>query len=213
MRYSLLAVAAALPAALAEIVITDPNGLTKCTGGQQCQVKWNNGQKLPALADCGVCDFSVYVGNAQQQTRLQTISPDVNVAATAALVFTIDPTIGANSNAYFIRAQCPIQDPADPTLPLLAFSHMFTLEGMAGTFNASVLAQINGVPATNLPGGHLEGGAVSTPATTPPTNTKAGLDSSPKPSSTNVPDNSAVVRGASQGFFLAAGAAVLSLIV
>ncbi|KZV99012.1 hypothetical protein EXIGLDRAFT_831788 [Exidia glandulosa HHB12029] len=205
-----LAIAAALPAALAEMAITDPNGLTTCSGGTNCNIKWQDGPNAPTLAASGTCSFSIYTGSQQQQTLLQPISGDVNVVATSALVFPIDPTIGPSSNAYFIRAQCSVQDPADPTLPLLAFSHRFTLDKMSGTFNQSVLAQLSQIPATDLPGGALTGataapagGASNTAATTPrKTTTTTGA----KSTSTTTPDGSALSHGVNVVLLLAAGA-------
>lgn len=45
----------------------------------------------------GPCKISIYVGNSQQQTSLQLISPSTNVSNISSVQFTPDPTIGPNS--------------------------------------------------------------------------------------------------------------------
>ncbi|KIJ64776.1 hypothetical protein HYDPIDRAFT_175306 [Hydnomerulius pinastri MD-312] len=131
--------------ALANVYITSPTASTTFTAGQQATISWEDNGQSPSLLQFGNATISIYVGNAIQQTPLQTISTNVNVSSTSSLVFTPQGTIGPNSNEYFIRVQSnSLMDPAQPQYPELAFSAKFTMAGMTGTFNSSVQAEING---------------------------------------------------------------------
>jgi len=206
---SLFAIACIAPTVLSEILITAPIGTTTCQGGQQCTVSWSAGSNPPTLAQCGNCDFAVFVGNSQQQTFLQLVEAAVPVATTGGIVFTVDRTIGPNFSGYFIRVQCPIADPTNPAIPLLAFSHMFSLSGMAGTFNATVQAQISGSASAAA-------GASATPSqttastssskSTTGTATKSSTTSA-KPTTTS---NSAAANRVGAGFVLALAASALA---
>jgi hypothetical protein len=207
---SLAVLAAVLPAAFAEMVITDPNNNLSCSGGKTCTIKWQEGPNQPPIAQSGTCEFSVYTGNPQQQTRLQTIAQNVNIVHDNALVFTVDPKIGPSANVYFIRAQCSVPDPTTPSNPLLAFSGFFSLNDMTGTFNASVQAQVAGIPNTSLPGGTFSGVSTTGPVPTN-TNTPASTTStSPRSTGTNTPGDAAVSVGASQVMMLLGGAVALA---
>ena len=76
---------------------TSPTESTTFTGGQQATISWQDDGKTPSLASFGLASVSIYVGNALQQTSLQTIVPSVNVSTTASIQFTPDPKIGPNS--------------------------------------------------------------------------------------------------------------------
>ncbi|KAH8833884.1 hypothetical protein DL96DRAFT_1578722 [Flagelloscypha sp. PMI_526] len=100
---------------------------------------------LPSLADFGNAKVSIYAGNSQQQTSLQTISESVNVATTSSIQFTPDPKIGPNANEYFVRVESlALKDAASPQFPALAFLAKFTMAGMTGEFSDAVKAQIAG---------------------------------------------------------------------
>jgi len=74
----------------------------------------------------------------------------VNVSTTASIEFTVDPTVGPNGSDYFIRfSSATLANPTSPTNPYLSFSSKFTLAGMTGTFNQTVLNQI--ASATSAP--------------------------------------------------------------
>jgi hypothetical protein len=219
MRFSLLSfVAVAAHLAFGAVEITDPNNTTKCSGGETCVINWRDNAMAPPLNASGTCDFSIYTGNPGDQTRLQTIKPDVAVAEESALQFTVDPKIGPSGNFYFIRAQCSVQDPADPTLPLLSFSGFFSLDKMTGRFNDTVNQQIQGIPNTSLPGGTLSGFSTQPPAPTSTGTTSSNpatltsTTTSPRSSGTGNPrDNNdaalAVVAGPAA--FLITGAVAL----
>jgi hypothetical protein len=89
------------------------------------------------------------------------VSPNsVNVSTTASVEFTVDPTIGPNGSDYFIRfSSTSLANPTSAGNPYLSFSAKFTLAGMSGTFNQTVLNQIASASSA----------AASTPAASAPT--------------------------------------------
>lgn len=147
-------VALALAAqALATVYPTSPVGTTSWTAGQQVSINWQDDGSSPTLQDFGDAKVSIYVGNAQQQTLLQSISESVNVATTNSIQFTPDASIGPNGAQYFIRFESlAFKDPAQPQYPALAFSSKFTLSGMSGEFNSTVQAQIDGQSTAPIAG-------------------------------------------------------------
>jgi uncharacterized membrane protein len=148
------ALAAALLAAspaLAELAVTAPIGTTTCVGGQVCAVTWDDNRSGVSLAQQGNCTIALYIGNAQQQTFLQPIAypNSINVSQVASVQFTVDPTVGANNNEYFIRfSSTTLTNPTSPTNPYLSFSAKFTLSGMTGTFNSTVQQQLAGISSS-----------------------------------------------------------------
>jgi len=145
---------------LATVFMTSPTAQTTCTGGKQCTISWQDDGKAPTLAQFGQASIGIWVGSVSSQTEIQHIQDGVNVATTAAVQFTVNPTIGPNSNVYFVRfTSATAKDPANPANPIEAFSAKFTLNGMSGQFNSSIQAQINGASSS--------GGAVPAPTGTP----------------------------------------------
>jgi hypothetical protein len=139
-------VALALSAsAFANVFVTNPTASTTFNGGKSATVSWQDDGKQPTLQAFGPAIVSIYAGNSQQQTLLQTVSPSVDVSTTQSVVFTPDATIGPNGNEYFIRIQSiSLKDATQTQYPALAFSAKFTMAGMTGTFNATVQSQIDG---------------------------------------------------------------------
>lgn len=214
-----LALAAIIPAAMANVFITSPVASTSWAGGSQQTVSWQDDGASPTLAAFGNAKVSIYVGNAQQQTLLQPISPSVNVATTSAVVFTIDPTIGPNGNNYFIRVESlGLKDTTNPQYPALAFSAKFTLTSMTGTFNASVQSEINGASTAPLAlpsspaSASIPSGPVTTaaPATTKPS-AAASASGSAKPSTTASASGAAQVAVSGFAGILGAALAVLGV--
>jgi len=151
MLKALVAVLAVSAPAVAELSVTAPIGTTTCTGGQVCTVSWSDNHSGVSLAQQGNCTVALYTGGAQQQTFLQPIAyPNaVNVSTTASIDFTVDPTIGPNGADYFIRfSSTSLANPASAANPYLSFSAKFTLAGMSGTFNQTVLNQIASAGST-----------------------------------------------------------------
>jgi hypothetical protein len=131
--------------ALANVFLTSPTSGTTFTAGQQATVSWQDSGSAPTLSQFGNATFAIYAGNAIEQTLLQTIATYINVSGIASFEFTPDATIGPNSNEYFIRVtSMSYMNPSSPQYPEEAFSAMFTLAGMSGSFNSSIQAEING---------------------------------------------------------------------
>jgi len=161
---TIVVLASLVSSAFATVFMTSPVAGTVCNGGANCTVKWQDDNAAPLLAAWANASFAVYTGNAIQQTMLQLIAPSVDVSTVSTLSFTVDPNSGANSDDYFIRAQSlTVMDPKNPTFPLEAFSAKFTMQGMKGTFNATVLAQISGTVTAPIGG----------PTAAPPSSTGA----------------------------------------
>jgi len=159
---STLVVLALSASALANVFATAPVASTNFVAGKPCTVSWQDDGQQPSLQSFGPAMVSIYAGNSQQQTLLQTITPSVNVATTQSVIFTPDPTIGPTGNEYFVRFQSlSLKDSTNPQYPALAFSARFTMSGMTGTFNATVQSEINGQSTAPI------GGTVAPSASTP----------------------------------------------
>jgi len=171
---SVFAVLALSTSAYANVYVTSPVASTTFVGGQQSTVSWQDDGTTPSLASFGPAIVSIYAGNSQQQTLLQTITPSVDVSTTQSIVFTPDPSIGPDANEYFIRFQSI--GLMEGQYPAMAFSAKFTMSGMSGTFNATVSSEIDGQSTAPI-GGTAPPAAGSTPAAAPslPAATTSGL--------------------------------------
>ncbi|KAK7057304.1 hypothetical protein R3P38DRAFT_2840498 [Favolaschia claudopus] len=148
--------------AFAALFVTSPTETIGFTAGQPANISWQDSADQPALASFGLAKVSIYVGNSISQTSLQTISESVDPTNPMFITFTPDASIGPNSNQYFIRFESLTnKDPTQPTIPLLAFSHIFTMSGMTGAFSNEVQAQINGQSTAPI-GGTAAAAAAST---------------------------------------------------
>jgi hypothetical protein len=189
--------AAALVAAsptLAELSVTAPVAGTTCTGGQVCSVTWQDNHSGVSLAQQGNCTIALYTGNAQQQTFLQPIAypNSINVSQIQTVQFTVDPTVGANSDLYFIRfSSITLANPTSAGNPYLSFSAKFTLAGMTGTFNSTVQQQLAGITSASA--------AASTAATGTGTAHPTTLTGTTSHSSTTTTTHSGAFRGAVGG--------------
>ncbi|KIL66707.1 hypothetical protein M378DRAFT_10052 [Amanita muscaria Koide BX008] len=138
---------------LGTVYITEPTGSSTFTAGQQATIKWQDDGVAPTLDKFGPSKVSIYVGNAIQQTPLQLISDNVDVSKISTIQFTPNPAIGPNGNNYFIRFESlNAKDPKQAQYPALAFSSKFSMNGMSGTFNASIQSQIDGQSTAPLAG-------------------------------------------------------------
>ncbi|KJA17830.1 hypothetical protein HYPSUDRAFT_46017 [Hypholoma sublateritium FD-334 SS-4] len=138
-------VLATASAACATVFVTSPVAATTFTGGQQAVVTWQDSGVSPTLADFGPSKISIYAGNAQQQTLLQTLDASTDVSKVSQLTITPDASIGPNSSEYFIRFESlSLKDATQSQYPALAFSAKFTMTGMTGVFTAEILSQIAG---------------------------------------------------------------------
>jgi len=164
--------------AYAAIFFTSPTATIGFTGGQPANITWQDDGTAPSLADFGLAKASIYTGNSQAQTSLQLISGSIDVTNPLSLTFTPDATIGPNGAEYFIRFESlALKDATNQAIPALAFSHIFTLSGMTGTFNASVQSEIDGQSTAPIGGSAAAtsaAAAASTPAASTPAASTAG---------------------------------------
>ncbi|OCF37166.1 hypothetical protein I317_00110 [Kwoniella heveanensis CBS 569] len=141
--YALIA-AAALQPVLAGVYITSPVAGTSATGGQVLEVKWADDGQTPTVASVGPCSVDIYTGSTNNQVKLQNLAASVDVSKTSSISATIDPSIGQDDSHYFVRfTSLSLKSPSNPQYPYQAFSAMFPIGSMTGSFNASVLAAID----------------------------------------------------------------------
>jgi hypothetical protein len=153
--------------AFAALFVTSPTDAIGFTAGQISNITWMDDGTEPSLSSFGLAKVSVYAGNSRDQTSLQSISDSVDVTNPLFLTFTPDASIGPNAQQYFIRFESlALKDATDPSIPALAFSHVFSLSGMTGTFNAAVQSEIDGQSTAPFGGSAPASTAASTPATT-----------------------------------------------
>ncbi|GBE83580.1 hypothetical protein BKA93DRAFT_771683 [Sparassis latifolia] len=141
---ALLAALAIVPSALANVYITEPIATTSWPAGQQQTITWQDSGDYPSLTQFGTASVGIFVGNALVQTQVQQIVASVNVSSTTSIVFTPDPTIGPESNEYFIRFQSLSLLQNGTNYPEEAFSAKFALSGMSGQFDAAESSEISG---------------------------------------------------------------------
>jgi len=169
-----LAILSLISVAFATVYVTSPVASTIDSGGQIATVAWQDDGNAPSLTLFGSAKVSVYAGNAIQQTSLQLISANVDVATSTSVNFTVDPTIGPDSSHYFIRFESNLGKSANGTA-YLAFSSQFSLTNMTGTFNSTVSAEIAGLSTAPLasptPSSTLS--VLSTPSLTTSTGTSS----------------------------------------
>ncbi|KAG7451676.1 uncharacterized protein BT62DRAFT_441885 [Guyanagaster necrorhizus] len=138
---------------LATVYITDPISSTVWNAGNNVTVSWEDDGTSPTLEEFGAAKFAIAVGNSQEQTTLQVIAENVNVATVSSLQFIPSANIGATSNEYFIRVDSnDLKDANNSAIPALSFSAKFTIDGMSGSFNSSVQAEIDGQSTAPLAG-------------------------------------------------------------
>ncbi|KAJ7058197.1 hypothetical protein C8F01DRAFT_1149915 [Mycena amicta] len=184
--------------AFAALAFTAPTASIGAVGGQPFTLVWKDDGTAPLLSAYGPCKASIYAGNAAQQTSLQTISESVDPSNPLSLTFTVNATIGPNSDQYFIRFEAlNTKDPNNAAIPLLAFSHQFTLSGMTGAFSAEVQSEINGQSTAPIGGGAPTSTSASTPATSVQTTASAPKSTGSSPSASKSSSKSAAPSGSS----------------
>jgi len=168
---------ALVSSAFAALFVTSPTAAIGFTAGQVSNITWIDDGTAPSLSDFGLAKVSVYAGNSRDQTDLQTISDSVDVSSPLFIIFTPDASIGPTGPEYFIRFESlNLKDATDPSIPALAFSHVFTLSGMTGTFNATVQSEIDGQSTAPIGGS----APASTPTSQPATSVKASTTGASK---------------------------------
>jgi hypothetical protein len=224
--FSLSSVSIALAltsSAYAALFVTSPTEAIGFTAGQQSTITWIDDTNQPPLASFGLSSIAIYAGNSIEQTNLQTISESVDVTNPMSISFTPNASIGPDGPQYFIRFQSlSAMDPNDTSIPLLAFSHVFALSGMTGTFDAEVQSEINGqstapiggvsVTATSSPPSSNTANAIITSKTSNPSASASASKTSAKPTASGT---SAAVPAfvAGRNSLLGIAAGVLSAVV
>ncbi|WVR06492.1 hypothetical protein IAU60_003523 [Kwoniella sp. DSM 27419] len=140
----LLIAAAALQPVLAGVYITSPVAGTSAIGGQVIEVKWADDGNTPTVGSVGPCSVDIYTGSTNNQIKLQNLAASVDVSKTSSISATIDPSIGQDDSHYFVRfTSLNLKSPSNPQYPYEAFSAMFSISAMTGTFNSTTLAAIS----------------------------------------------------------------------
>jgi hypothetical protein len=208
----------------ATVFLTAPVASTSFTGGQDATLTWQDDGAAPSLKDFGPAKIFLSTGNAIQQTNLQTISQSTDVGTVNSLTFKVDPTIGPNSNQYFIRIESiATKDLLAPQFPALAFSAKFTLSSMTGTFSSTVQAQIDGQSTAPLAGATTAGSSTSAPATagrtttsgsaTPTTSSRATSTSARSTAASASPTNAAISTSSRNSLLVGALASVFGILL
>ncbi|KAN0125279.1 hypothetical protein V8E53_015643 [Lactarius tabidus] len=189
-----LALAVIAPSVHATVFITNPTASTSIAAGQSFQITWQDDGTSPNVTAFGISTIGLYVGNSIQQTQLQLITNNVNVATVNSQTWTPDPTVGGNSDGYFLRFTSNSLAATNGTGNAEAFSAKFTLTGMTGTFNATVAAEMSGTVTTggsSTPSSGSSTGLPSPSTSKPLTTTTVKSSSSPSTTSTKASSNGA----------------------
>jgi len=216
---SLLALAAVAPVAFAGPYFTKPITGDSCAAGAPCTIEWKDDGKAPTLVDFGDCTIALYTGSQQQQTQMQFISP-TNAATTGSVVFIPDATVGQNSDQYFIKMiSINAPDPAMPQYKATAYSPKFSLTGMTGQFNQTILQQIGAAadpsaaatsPAASSAAATSPAGSTSAAASTAHSSSASGTRTGTAASSTHTSNGAGSVAVAGMGALGATVVAVLA---
>jgi hypothetical protein len=200
---------ALISSAVATVFITEPTSASTFNGGATNTITWQDDGNSPSLASWGNASVSIYTGNANQQTLLQTVVASINVSSTSTIQFTADPSIGPNAAEYFIRIESLTLVNPNNTFNQMSFSHLFTMANMTGSFDASISAEINGQSTAPI-GGSTTG---STASSTAGSNANAAAASSTSSSATTSATTAAPSNGA-MGMVAAPvwGCAILSVV-
>ncbi|KIY66774.1 hypothetical protein CYLTODRAFT_455062 [Cylindrobasidium torrendii FP15055 ss-10] len=131
--------------AYANLYLTSPVASTSWASGDKATITWEETGTDYSIKDFGKAEVSIAVGSASSQTKLYVIGDNVDMATTSSIEFTVDGSIGASSDAYFIRIDSKdLKSKTNTQYPEQAFSAKFKLTNMNGSFNATVQKQIDG---------------------------------------------------------------------
>jgi len=188
---------ALVSSAFATVFITNPTSSSTFNGGQNNTINWEDDGTSPSTAEWGNASVAIYTGNENEQTMLQMIAASVDVSTTTSIQFQVDPSIGSNGLFYFIRMQSLtlVDNSTSFHFNELAFSHLFTMADMTGTFNASVSAEIAGQSTAPI-GGSSTGSSGSTATSASASTTGKVAAASTTSSSTTSATTAAASNGA-----------------
>lgn len=121
---------------------------TNGSGGKNLDVEWKDDGSSPKASDWGNINIYLATGSHDVQYKLQTL--DTNVAYNKGTgSYKIDADSGPSGGFYFLR----FEGTAGNGTPPMAFSARFSLNGMSGTFNSTVQAQLSSSGGTASAGG------------------------------------------------------------
>lgn len=139
-KSTLLSLASLVAVVLADVSITWPTETAAMTGGFPYNVTWLDDNKgTYDMADFGLSQFSIAIGDSTEQIILQVIGTDIDVSTTQMFEFTLDPSIGPDGADYFIRVDSNNLSRSNGYKEQ-AFSSKYSLDGMTGTLDAKAAA-------------------------------------------------------------------------
>ncbi|EOR02800.1 hypothetical protein J056_003362 [Wallemia ichthyophaga EXF-994] len=150
---SIFALSAIASTTLARLSITQPISGDTIEGGEEYTVEWVERGEDVTLSDIGQSHVYLYAGNDSDSmvplTQLGTVDATEKEFNT-----TIDPEIGQNGTYYTIRVvsdnlQSQKPEMAQYDYPYIAYSDIFELTGMTGTFNETLLNATGAEKANN----------------------------------------------------------------
>ncbi|KAF8236142.1 hypothetical protein L208DRAFT_1391265 [Tricholoma matsutake] len=113
----------------AGLYVIKPSAGSKCHGGQQCTIAWDEDGTRPLLPAIGICTVGIYTG---KQQLVQELAP-VDVSNKHSTTFIPNPHAGPNSDTYYIGIISTSYKQLDNT-SYMAFSPFFGIDHMLGSF-------------------------------------------------------------------------------
>ncbi|UZJ57171.1 hypothetical protein CBS101457_006491 [Exobasidium rhododendri] len=129
---------AVLQPVLSTAVLTAPVASTTTIGGSSLKLKWSDNGVAPELSSAwGGVNIFLAAGGESTQYKLQQLASNISTKTTHGS-YIVDQSIGPDGQYYFIRMEGTETNSSG--IPAMSFSARFTLTGMTGTFNSTVLA-------------------------------------------------------------------------
>lgn len=141
----------------ASIYPTAPVASTSWPSGTNELVTWTDDGKTPTLSNIQRMDLELWAGSATQQIMLAVLDTNVSAVATQKTI-NVPANVGPNGNFYLLRFHATGSDNATTDI----FTTFFSLTGMTGQFNSTVLSQIGLASSTASSGTQTSGAATST---------------------------------------------------
>ncbi|KAH8080137.1 hypothetical protein HD553DRAFT_276406 [Filobasidium floriforme] len=135
---------------LAGIYVTNPVADTVVQSGQTLTINWVDDGVYPLLGNIGPSSIALFTGSTFQQSWLANIAEEIDVSKVGTVNWAVDPNVGPSGNYYFIRFTSKnLKDTTEAAYPHTAYSAKFTLENMSGSFNGTILSQINATSSSS----------------------------------------------------------------
>ncbi|KAF9029556.1 hypothetical protein BDZ89DRAFT_1065341 [Hymenopellis radicata] len=201
MLRQLLPLLALVSTVVADVYITFPVSGSSMSGGSPYNLTWmDDGAGTYALSDFGAAQFSIAVGGTSEQVCFYVVDSrhwsDIDVSTTSMFEFTVDASIGGDSDGYFIRVDSNnLTDSDNNGYAMQSFSAKYTMDGMTGTFNSTMEALIADSTSTT---------EVATSTTTKHTSTSTRTSTSTSTASSSSSTDSNGVAGSQPQVWLGA---------